>query len=282
MPRYVRVLDTAVGTPKVADTLAEWVDVNDLIEVQEGEAGGITNDAPVGAIPVTADGDGNLSGDGNLTFFPDGGPGGDTNLLLLGSEADDEATIGGNGLGCQLFVRAAHGDADHVGGELTLSSGQSEGQNGGALNITAGQDTGGGDGGPIAIASGHATGEGGSGGAGGDITIKCGGGNRSDDDGGDVIIAGGDSLDGDGGSVILQGGNSINGSTQGSVQVYSGNSSQGFEVNNNALNVSDKLKVNGNVGFYGATPVARPNIDLTPTAQEIVDALVLLGLVTQS
>lgn len=48
MARYVRVLDTASGVPRVADTLAEWVDVNDLIEIPEG--GGITNSTPVGDI----------------------------------------------------------------------------------------------------------------------------------------------------------------------------------------------------------------------------------------
>lgn len=36
------------------------------------------------------------------------------------------------------------------------------------------------------------------------------------------------------------------------------------------------------VAFYGATPVARPVIPATPDAQDITDALVALGLVTQA
>ena len=36
------------------------------------------------------------------------------------------------------------------------------------------------------------------------------------------------------------------------------------------------------VGFYGATPVVRPEVAATPDAQGIVDALVALGLVTQA
>lgn len=38
MPRYVRVLETAAGTPRVSDALAQWVDVDDLIEIPEGGA----------------------------------------------------------------------------------------------------------------------------------------------------------------------------------------------------------------------------------------------------
>ena len=35
------------------------------------------------------------------------------------------------------------------------------------------------------------------------------------------------------------------------------------------------------VGFYGTTPVVRPQVAATPTAQGIVDALKALGLITQ-
>lgn len=47
MPRYVRVLDTASGTPRVADTLAEWVNVDDLIEIPEG-GGSVSLETPTG------------------------------------------------------------------------------------------------------------------------------------------------------------------------------------------------------------------------------------------
>lgn len=37
------------------------------------------------------------------------------------------------------------------------------------------------------------------------------------------------------------------------------------------------------IGFFGATPSARPVVpETTPDAQDIIDALVALGLVTQS
>lgn len=38
----------------------------------------------------------------------------------------------------------------------------------------------------------------------------------------------------------------------------------------------------GEVGFYGGTPQARPQVPASPTAQDVVDALVTLGLVTQA
>lgn len=36
------------------------------------------------------------------------------------------------------------------------------------------------------------------------------------------------------------------------------------------------------VGFYGTTPIVRPQVDATPTVQGIVDALKALGLITQA
>lgn len=36
------------------------------------------------------------------------------------------------------------------------------------------------------------------------------------------------------------------------------------------------------VGFYGTTPIVRPQVASTPTAQGIVDALKALGLITQA
>lgn len=49
MPRYVRVLETAVGTPRVSDTLARWVDVDDLIEAGNG-VGTVTLETPTGDV----------------------------------------------------------------------------------------------------------------------------------------------------------------------------------------------------------------------------------------
>lgn len=39
----------------------------------------------------------------------------------------------------------------------------------------------------------------------------------------------------------------------------------------------------GLIGFYGATPITRPVVPLTtPAVQDVIDALVALGLITQS
>lgn len=54
MPRYVRVLETAVGTPRVSDALAEWIDVDDLIEIPES-GGSSSLETPTG----DADGENN-------------------------------------------------------------------------------------------------------------------------------------------------------------------------------------------------------------------------------
>lgn len=57
MPRYVKILETDVHS-RVADTLAQWTDVDEL----GLGGGGITNSAPANTIPVTTDEDGNLGG----------------------------------------------------------------------------------------------------------------------------------------------------------------------------------------------------------------------------
>lgn len=49
MPRYVRVLETAAGTPRVSDALAQWVDVDDLIEIPES-GGSLSLEVPTGAV----------------------------------------------------------------------------------------------------------------------------------------------------------------------------------------------------------------------------------------
>lgn len=44
-----------------------------------------------------------------------------------------------------------------------------------------------------------------------------------------------------------------------------------------------KLRVNGRgVGFYGNDAIDQPTVSATPNAQDVVDALVALGLVTQA
>lgn len=241
----------------------------------DGAGGGITNDAPVNAIPVTADASGNL-GPSPITWNGDT----DNPVISATANVNSSVTWRAAGIGVQLALYAADGDATHVGGEIQITTGDSAGQNSGDLTIATGSDSGGGDSGNITIKTGTAI-DGDNGGNSGEIAIRAGGNDTADSQGGAVNISGGTGRTGGGSVVIAPGARTVSGS-HGTVQVYSADSNQGLEVNNSGVNVNDKLAVAGNVGFYGTAPVARPNIDMTPTAQEIVDALVLLGLVTQS
>lgn len=57
-----------------------------------------------------------------------------------------------------------------------------------------------------------------------------------------------------------------------------------FTVNDSAGGVSGMLNVQsgGLLGFYGANPVTKPVVPMTvPTVQNVIDALVALGLVSQ-
>jgi hypothetical protein len=54
-------------------------------------------------------------------------------------------------------------------------------------------------------------------------------------------------------------------------------------VNAGGVTVGGDLKVFGDSGFYGTNPVGQPNVPMTtPGVQDVIDALVLLGLVEQS
>jgi hypothetical protein len=197
------------------------------------------------------------------------------NILSINGGVNGSATVRSSGVGCQVFFNAADGDATHVGGELSLNSGASNGQSGGQINIVAGDDDGGGDGGNVVISSGNAT-DVGSGGESGDIEIRCGGGGSSDGDGGRVLITGGGSTDGDGGGVQISGGSSVNG-TPGWVAMNSPDVNSGLYADNDGVSISGKL------AFYGGTPVVKPTVPLTtPSVQDIIDALVLLRLIAQS
>jgi hypothetical protein len=49
------------------------------------------------------------------------------------------------------------------------------------------------------------------------------------------------------------------------------------------INMGGRLNHDGShVGFYGKAPVTRPEVPAIPLAQDVVDALVALGLITQA
>jgi hypothetical protein len=237
-----------------------------------GLGGGISNDAPIGTIPVTADGDGNLVAS-SLTDDGESNP-----TIGLNTAPNGSVTFRVVGAGGQLSIRAADGDAERVGGEVDIRSGDSEGSNGGDIQITSGKDRQGGDSGGITVQTGDTLGIENQGDV-GDLTVR--GGDSTDGDAGRVLVQGGNSGTGGGGLVRLQAGNSTSG-TQGIVQIYDANFTQGLEVSSVSVTIADKLAVSGNVGFYGTTPVARPQVPAIVTAQNIVDALITLGLITQA
>lgn len=50
-----------------------------------------------------------------------------------------------------------------------------------------------------------------------------------------------------------------------------------------AVKANGDVEIKGNVGFYGTAPAARPNVPAAlPTVQDVINALLALGLVTQS
>jgi hypothetical protein len=177
-------------------------------EAGDGGAGGVTNAAPAGSVAVS-DGTG-LTGSANLTWDDVG------NVLGLAASENGGGTIEAIGVGGQLFLRAHDGDATHVGGEVQIRTGHSDGQSSGQLTIETGTDTGGGDSGGIDITTGFATG-----GASGDINIRA---DPTDGSavGGNILIQAGTGQTGNGGDIFISAGSAITGGSNGSVQILDG------------------------------------------------------------
>jgi hypothetical protein len=178
--------------------------------------GGITNTAPAGSIAVS-DGT-NITGSANLTWDDVG------NSLGLAAAENGGGTIEAIGVGGQLFIRAHAGDVTHVGGEVSITSGASNGYNGGSISVKTGDDTGGGDAGGIVIETGFATD-----GASGDIDIRVDP-NDLSGTGGNVLIQAGTGQTGSGGDVFISAGSAITGGSNGSVQILDG-SGHSIEMN---------------------------------------------------
>jgi hypothetical protein len=197
-----------------------WVKTGaaDTAWTQAGAAGGggITNTAPTGSIGVS-DGT-NITGSANLTWDDVG------NTLGLAAAENGGGTIEAIGVGGQLFIRAHAGDATHVGGEVSITSGVSNGYNGGSISVKTGDDTGGGDAGGIVIETGFATD-----GASGDIDIRVDP-NDLSGTGGNVLIQAGTGQTGSGGDVFISAGSAVTSGTNGSVQILDG-SGHSIEMN---------------------------------------------------
>jgi hypothetical protein len=182
---------------------------------------------------------------------------GDAQLRLQATQ-DGIATIIGNAPGVQVFIAGAYGADTTVGGELTLRSGGSIGNNGGDVNLTAGNDESDGDGGNVAVKAGNSVT-----GSGGAVSVRGGNGAGG---GGQVIVQGGT---GAGGNVIVGGGGSTH-----NVQMYSGDGNQYVQLDNDGLQIgATKL------GFFQGATVVQPT-GVAVTAAAIHAALVSLGLIT--
>jgi hypothetical protein len=197
-----------------------WVKTGaaDTAWTQAGTAGGggITNTAPAGSVAVS-DGT-NLTGSANLTWDNAG------NILGLAAAENGGGTIEAIGVGGQLFLRAHDGDATHVGGEVQIRTGHSDGQSSGQLTIETGNDTGGGDSGGIGITTGFATG-----GASGDINIRVDP-NDGSAVGGNILIQAGTGQIGSGGDIYISAGSALSAGSNGSVQILDGTGSS-IEMN---------------------------------------------------
>jgi hypothetical protein len=184
--------------------------------VPSNGGGGIANTAPAGSIAVSDGTD--ITGSANLTWDDVG------NVLGLAAAENGGGTIEAIGVGGQLFIRAHAGDATHVGGEVSMTSGVSNGYNGGSISIKTGDDTGGGDAGGIVIETGFATD-----GASGDIDIRVDP-NDLSGTGGNVLIQAGTGQTGSGGDVFISAGSAVTSGTNGSVQILDG-SGHSIEMN---------------------------------------------------
>jgi hypothetical protein len=189
-----------VPTQAALDALDALLDDGDT-------GGGVTNSAGAGQIAVS-DGT-NLTGSANLTWD-------DAANTSAWRDENGSGTIEAIGVGGQLFIRAQDGDATHVGGEVHISTGRSDGQSGGALTIETGRDTGGGDGGTITISNRAplmaraATSTSGS----TQTTPSAVGGN--------ILIQAGTGQTGNGGDIFISAGAKVTGGTNGSVQILDG------------------------------------------------------------
>jgi hypothetical protein len=181
---------------------------------------GITNGADAGQIAVS-DGT-NLTGSADLTWDQV------NHALGIDAEENGHAQIVTLGIGAELAVKAADGDATHVGGELSLQSGNSVGQDGGQILISTGNDSGGGNSGRILIQTNSAPD-----GRSGHIDIRPGAPSASAQ-GGSVNVVAGTGQTGSGGSVVIQAGPKITGGSHGTVQVYSANGTHFVELSETA------------------------------------------------
>lgn len=221
-----------------------------------GSSGGeITNSAPVNTIPVTADGDGNLNAsritdDGVSTGVVATDDGlNDTVAFMLSAETDNsEGTFYANALSAVGVSGQAGGFADAVVGR-GLSNAESSVVNGGSFSVGGTTPTN-----SILYA----------------IRVNV---PQLPDDSGANQVAG-----------IQIASQAQKATTNYALRILD----QGVLSGNWAISVEgglselDRLKVNGNVGFYGTSPVAKPEVPAIATVQNVIDALIALGLVSQA
>lgn len=260
------------------------------------DAGGITNDAPVGAVPVTIDGDGNLGasqitesggrdnvpvlsgGTYNVDFYssaqtgfeltgtqPAAGSYTPNGLLAVSSTPDVDVGVSGAlvgvydtcAVGGMAAISALNLDAIKVGnGDMPSYSGM--------VGLSAFiWNQGSGDIGRL---------------SGIEVAVESDGGTVLDDVA--AIRIGAPSLaDVDGKSAALSILNqTANNAAGGAYAIYY----DAPDTKTFAVKANGDVQIKGNVGFYGVDPVNRPEVPVIATVQDIVDALLALGLITQA
>lgn len=251
-------ITTALATNDIR--AGQWVDgviaagSNFQIQSTLGNApsAGITNSAPANTIPLS---DGTNLVDSNIEW-----DGIDSLDFQVGENG--LVTISAAGLGAQIALRAAAGDATHVGGEVTINSGISDGNDGGDMTLTTGGDIGEGDSGSLILQTGQASNGEDGGGDSGDITLRVGLGATADSVGGSINLTAGGGRTG-GGSVIINAGPRTVSGSHGTVQIYSADSNSSIDLSNTALTLltpslsvsSPLLSINATVTPAGTTTV---------------------------
>lgn len=219
--------ETDTGTDDAKFLTPKALEDSDYIKEADLPPGGITNSAPANTIPLS---DGTNLVDSDITWLDD--------ELTFNAEENATVQILVAGLGSQLHIKAADGDATHVGGEVVLGAGAGDGENnGGDFTASTGAAAGEGDSGSMTLQTGAATDGADGGGSTGSINIRPGSGTTADSQGGSVNISGGNGRTGGGSVIVNAGGRTVSGSW-GTVQLFAGEFSNSIELSNTALSVA--------------------------------------------
>jgi hypothetical protein len=179
----------------------------------------------------------------------------------------------GTGTGGGIFLACGNSQAGR-GGDFTLNTvnAVTGATRAGNLSINSGFNSDAGPGGDVTITAGYGYTRGGR------VIITAGDGNNTSgaDVGGDIIISAGGAPSGaDAGDITLNTGSASGAGSSGKFQVFIGSNTAASALSILPLSASSD---DAKIGFFGATPVAKPT-GVAVTAAAIHAALVSLGLI---